>query len=344
MKARRSKCQVSINGKSLSDLLEKELSSVSYSDAEEDEADDLQIEIADPSGAWMREKLPKLVSDSAEDRLEIRAVFCRENWDSRNEIQTLDTGTFSADSIDSANGRVKIKALSIPSDSGISKTENTQAWESYSLSRIATEIARRGGLTCLFESDSDPFYARVEQVQQADISFLSDLCRTAGISLKVTAHTIVLFDQLKYESKPAVSEIRYGHGYTTYSLKTAKDNTYSSCQVSYTNPVTRRTYSGTFTDPDGKKDGQQLKLIMRCSSDAEAAELAKKQLRLVNKYSARGDFTFPGDPSLVAGITIRLADFGPFYDGKYIVSKSVHSISESGYTTKISLRKCMEGV
>ena len=76
------------------------------------------------------------------------------------------------------------------------------------------------------------------------------------------------------------------------------------------------------------------------SSKAEAQELAHKLLRLHNKFEITGTFTFPGDPRLAAGNTVELCDFG-FGDGKYIVKSAKHSISSSGYTTQVTLRKCL---
>lgn len=62
----------------------------------------------------------------------------------------------------------------------------------------------------MFESAFDPFYTRKEQVQESDITFLQRLCKAAGISLKVTAKMIVLFDAAAYEKKSAVRTIKRG--------------------------------------------------------------------------------------------------------------------------------------
>ena len=47
-----------------------------------------------------------------------------------------------------------------------------------------------------------------------------------------------------------------------------------------------------------------------------------------------------GDPMIGAGLTVYLAGFG-LWDGKYMVKEAVHSISQSGYTTKIKLRNIL---
>ncbi len=277
--------------------------------------------------------------------LRIQAVFVAENWHSDGNDKVLDCGEFALDNI-SVSGPpnvITFKAKSIPSDTSISQTKKTQGWEAYSLSRIAQEIAGRAGVKCMYESASDPFYDRVEQVRQSDISFLSKLCHNAGISLKVTAGIIVLFDQEQYEKKSEVLTIEPGCGYDSYKLKTGQcDTEYGLCVVKYTDPVTRKTYSGKYKDPEAESDAQVLTLNMRVSSNAEAAALAKKMLRMKNKFEKSCDFTFPGNPELAAGQTVMLKGWGMF-NGKYIISKTTHAVANGGYTTKITLRRTLEG-
>ncbi len=75
---------------------------------------------------------------------------------------------------------------------------------------------------------------------------------------------------------------------------------------------------------------------------AEAQALAHKMLSLHNKYEFEASFTFPGDPKLAAGNTVELSGFGA-WDGRFMIKQAKHSLSQSGFTTDISLRKCLEG-
>ena len=120
--------------------------------------------------------------------------------------------------------------------------KKTKAWENYTLSSIAKEIAGKNGLTCMFESAFDPLYTRKEQIQESDITFLQRLCKAAGISLKVTAKIIVLFDAAAYEQKDAVRVIKRGTAdVSSWSFSTSlHDASYSKCHVSYTDPTTER--------------------------------------------------------------------------------------------------------
>jgi len=71
------------------------------------------------------------------------------------------------------------------------------------------------------------------------------------------------------------------------------------------------------------------------------AKMAKNALRKANKQENAGSVTLFGDPTLVAGVTVDLKNFGVF-SLKYIVSKATHKIS-NGYTVDVEIRKCLNG-
>ena len=286
--------------------------------------------------------------EQTELRLAMDVVFVRENWNSDGSDAVLPCGEFELDSISCSGppSTVTIKGSSIPFSSQLRQTCKSKAWESYTLSGIANEIAGNGGMTCMYESDSDPFYERVEQIDMSDIAFLAQLCHDAGISLKATNRILVLFDQRKYEALPEVRVIRRRDGsYQSYQLSTsAADAQYTSCRVSYVNPETGQCVEG-IAKVDGyteNPNNQQLEITAKVASAEEARQLAEKNLRLRNKFCRQASFTLPGDTTLVAGVTVALKGWGG-YDGKYIIKQAVHRLDGSGYTTQISLRMVLEG-
>lgn len=247
---------------------------------------------------------------SATTGLAIQAVFVRENWNNDGKDTVLDCGQFELDSIKASGppATITIKATSLPFNAQIRQTEKTKAWEAYTLSGIAQEMAGANGMACLYESASDPYYERVEQYKVSDIKFLSQLCHDAGISLKATNNILVLFDQADYEAKDPTFTVKRGSGsYTKYDLSVGTaDTKYTSCRVRYADPATGQVIEGTAYAEDYKadsKNNQQLEVTAKVASIAEAQTLAAKQLRLHNKYSRTATFTFPGDPSKVAGVT-----------------------------------------
>lgn len=296
------------------------------------------------------EQAPQKQQQGPSTVLKIQGVIVRENWNGDGKDVLLDCGRFELDTVDVSGppAVVVLKATSLPFTSQIRQTEKTKAWEGYTLSGIANETARANGMTCLYLSANDPYYERVEQYKTSDIAFLAQLCHDAGISLKVTNNILVLFDQAEYEAKGAVFTIKRGAGgYEKYKLDiSSADTLYSSCRVSYVDPATGKCIEGVAKvedyDADSKND-QQLEVTAKVATAAEAKALAEKRLRLHNKYTRSAIFTIPGNPNATAGVTVMLEGWGG-WDGKYIIRQAVHTVDSSGgYSTKVKLRRVLEG-
>lgn len=129
---------------------------------------------------------------------------------------------------------------------------------------------------------------------------------------------------------------------TKVSLSTgAADHQYGSCRVSYVDPGSGKCIEGTYSANE-EETGQCLEISAKVSDEGEAKALAEKRLRLHNRLTRFASFSFPGDPALVASVTVQLEGWGG-WDGKYIIKRAVHTVDTSGYTTKINARRCLEG-
>lgn len=348
--ARRTKVEIAFGGVDITKTIQPYLLSVSYTDNEEDESDSLQIKLQDREDLWLSDWLEDVIEAASAEKLEMDCVFVRENWHTNGSDEVLPCGLFELDSVSAASppNTISIKGTSLPFSGQVRQTKKSKAWESYTLSGIAQEMASTAGMSCMYESDSDPFYERVEQIDMSDIAFLSTLCHDAGISLKATSQILVLFDQQKYEAKPKVRTIKRRDGtYISYSISTGSAETqYASCRVSYVDPATGQCIEGIaktedYNDEDA--NNQQLEITAKVATADEAKELAAKRLRERNKYCRTASFSLPGDTSLVAGVTVQLEDFGG-WSGKYIIKQATHKIDGSGgYTTSITLRRVLEG-
>jgi len=235
---------------------------------------------------------------------------------------------------------IKASALAY---SAIRWEKHSRAWESYRLRGIAEEIARTNGLGCLYLSASDPEYDRKEQRRSSDIAFLQGLCKDAGIALKVTNNSLVLFDRAEYDKKPAVRTLKQGSGeLLSYSFKAGKAGTaYASCRVRCTDPATGRLIEGVaYADDYDAENPQnrQLEITQRVSDIAGALALAAQRLRLANLYARKASVTLPGDPRLLAGLTVDCEGFG-YFDGHYAISRAVHTVDSGGYRTQLTLRR-----
>ena len=347
--ARRAAVGISFAGTDITKSIKPYLKAFTYTDNEADEADDIQIQLHDRDTIWMEKWLNEAIDAASAAKLKIDSVIVRENWRGDGKDAVLPCGECELDTVDYSlpPAVITIKGTSLPFSAQIRQTKKNKAWENTTLSAIANELAGANGMTCMYESANDPFYKRVEQVDASDIDFLSRLCHDAGISLKATNSIIVLFDQATYEAKGAVITVRRGDGsYTKCKLTVgAPDAQYSSCRVSYVDPSTGKCIEATAKIEDynaDAKNNQQLEVKARVSSKDEAKALAEKHLRLHNKYTKSATFTMPGNPALVAGVTVMLEGWGG-WDGKYIITQAKHTVSDSGYTTQIKLRRVLEG-
>lgn len=339
--ARRTKLKVKYEGADISKDLEKYLLSLTYTDQEEDEADDLQISLEDREGNWARDWLEQTGGKGAKVEAKIIQV------DEEGREKELPCGKFMVDTINE-NGpptKVTLKASAIPSNSKLSNEEKTKAWEKIKLSAIAAEIASKNSLKSIYESEDDPLYDRREQTKKSDISFLKELCKDAGISLKVTDEQIVLFDASKYEKLPAIDTIERGKGLVTrWTFGTNfTDAGYTSCEVTYTDPETKKTIKGKFENPKkDKSTGRVLKINEKVTDKAEADILAKKKLREKNRKETQASLEVVGNVNYVAGVNLEIKGWG-LYDGKYIIEQANHNVSKSGYKTSLTLRRVLEG-
>lgn len=341
--SRRTEVEIAFDGADITNSIKPYLLSVTYTDNEEGETDDLQVKVQDRDGEWLQSWLDRAIAAAAGAKLTFSAAFTQKNW---GNDATLPTGDFELDGVsyDDPPATAAVKGTSLPFSAPIRQTKKSKAWENYALSGIAGEIAGANGLRLLFESANDPFYERVEQRKTSDSAFLAKLCKDAGISLKATDGALVLFDQAVYEAKPPVRTIRKGAkgGYTKVSLSTgAADHQYGSCRVSYVDPGSGKCIEGTYSANE-EETGQCLEISAKVSDAGEAKALAEKRLRLHNRLTRFASFSFPGDPALVASVTVQLEGWGG-WDGKYIIKQAVHTVDTSGYTTKIKARRCLEG-
>lgn len=275
----------------------------------------------------------------------ITATIVQKNWHDTGKDAVLDCGTFELDSVDASGPPTKItlKGTSIPYTSTMRMAKKSRAWENTDLKTIAGDIAKEAGLKLMFESSSNPSYKRKEQMQTSDIRFLQKLCKAAGMALKVTTLTVVIYDAAEYDSKPAIKTIKYGSGdYISYKLGTSlTDTAYTSCHVSYTDPDSQETIEGTYTPDSTEGTGQVLEINEKVTSTEEANELAKKRLREKNTQQFTASFSMFGDVQLVAGATVKLKGFQEF-DRKYKITKATHKLT-GGYTVDLELKQVLEG-
>lgn len=249
----------------------------------------------------------------------------------------LDFGEFEIDEISySAPPSVmRVKANSISQNSGLNQTDESKSWEKVLLSRIARDIADASGVELFYETDYDPEINRAEQGEQSRLAFLQNLCDDAGLIIKVSDQTLIIFEEKALEDMPAKVSLTWTD-ITRFDAKATLTEVYKDCQVNYREGQQDKNFSATATDPT-KTAGRTLKINKRVNSQAEAERLARHKLREKNKEEFSVTLTLPLNLKLLAGVTVDL-DFGAF-DSKWIVDESSHTVSDAGSTTRIKLHR-----
>lgn len=338
--ARRVLPRVTIGGHDATAALDPCLIGLSYTDNASGKADEIQIEVHDRDGRWAGGWMPQ------KGTVVTAEITCL-NWFGPDTIATLPCGSFSVDEVDYSGppGKVSIKAVSAALTSSLRETNQTRAWENYSLHGVANQIATSHDLTLMYNGP-DFTFTRQDQREESDLAFVTRLARDRGLGVKVHDGKLVLSDLLTLDQQSGTLTIpRSGSMFSPkswrFTLK-SEGTAYNGCEVSYLDPETRELRSYRFQDPStGAGEARKIVAVnQRIESEAEARDFAQKNLRNLNAGEATGSITIMGHPGLVAGKVITLTDFG-LYDGDYMVETASHKTGGGAYETAADLRRTL---
>lgn len=335
MMSRRCKVKVNFRGVDISEYVE----SFTYSD-NTDFTDDVSIVLSDKDRFWSNKFFPE-TGDI------LTAEILVYNWNKTNDNRSVKLGSFEVDDISYSVTKLTLNAVAVPIFSNIRDEKKYKTWENVKLSMIAKDIAKKAGLSLVFESKVDPKYDKEEQSNESDLSYLEKLCKAEGMAIKISGKQLIIFDEAKYDTLPPVItlavEESYFYGYPTFK-RNAK-NIYSGCEIKYFDSKTDKTYTGVFNAPNMGKVKKILRLQEKFNSETDTIDYnrkAKARLREQNKNEWTASVKLKGDVIYFAGTNVNLQGFYKF-DGKYNITTCSHSISKSGYVVSLSLRKCLEG-
>lgn len=293
------------------------LSSLEYTDAEEDESDTVNITVAN-SPAF---SIPKR---GAELRL----------WLGWKESSMKYFGAFTINEISGSfrPAEMTISAKSADLTGAASAKEKLDVeWENISLASIAAKIAAKHG--CEAKVLTGVHYAHQAQSGESDIAFLRRLAKEAGASLAIKDKTFVIAPYGK--AFRAEAQISY-KDVISGSWTLQEREKYRAVTAKWWNKddaVEENVSSG---------DGKPAYVIKkRFANAAEARNAASNYKAKLAKGELELDVTTAGDPALVSGAKVTCAGFTPQeLSGRYLAKSVTHSISKSsGWTTDITLDK-----
>lgn len=248
----------------------------------------------------------------------------------------FDTGQMYIDQLRQGAGMFELKALSIPQTS---KTSRSQGWENVRLFEIATQIAARYGFDFQPYNVTNHLYARVDQQEEPDFSFLAYRCMFEGYALKINNRSLVLYDEAKEEQKPVdpqLSIIRQRDINGKFEFIDKSTDIFQKC-------VVRSQTLGGYMEGEYEAAGifgPTLKRTAYATNQAEADRWAKGILRSFNKHMVTGNLAINLNTNYAAGTNVSVQDTGMF-DGKYFIHRLTHDLLNN--RTQLTLRKPLEG-
>ena len=305
--------------------------SLSYTDYLEGQSDEIQLELEDVDGRWLRTWYP-----NQGDKLALQLGDQFTGMVKLGEFEIAEIEYRHPPSV------VSLKALST-GISHASRTLKPKAYEHTTLANIVRLVARRLKLSVTGEI-ADIKIERITQYQERDVEFLARLAREYGHSFKIVGRTLVFTRNDKLAEQKAVG-ILLPADIKSIRLRDLIKGVPQEAVVSgydaKRKTVRRRRRKHTPLREGSKRAAttDTLKIVAnRGESDQQLAARADAALATASQNQVAGDFTLVGNAKLVAGQIVQLKGFGKF-SGRYLVKQSRHDIRRgSGYTTTLEVK------
>lgn len=372
---RRTRLILTYNDRDITADVSNYIESFSFTErAKNGESDDLNITVENTTGIWSNGWFP-------ERGATLTAQIITENWNQPNDYTQLDCGSFEIDDLTDSGpiSTFSIGALSVGITSSIRGESRSQAWENFKLSGLVNDIAQRHGFDVFFDSDYDPVIDRFDQKNESDLKFLIKIAEYIGVNVRLSHNKIIVYQERLYDSREvSLTLTKNTDGFINHSFRASSADIYLACQVQFLDSKSGKlvTYQytpdgrsgvvgdggssgGTKIDPETRmvinpagngnnkitepRVGKTLKINRRCSSLAEAEQLAKSSLRQRNKREITGTLTYVGNLYLRAGLTVAISGFGVWDYSRWVIEEVTHSWSvASGLETTVSIRGVLE--
>jgi len=251
------------NGKNIETSLAECLETFSYVDAANGEGDTIALQLENIDKRWLSSWFPVRGDQLIAQIKTYGWEGYKKNWNQDNGMQIFKCGNFMLDDFN-FSGRplvCTINGISTPTNSGFTATARSKNWKNISVKAVGEEIAKRAGVKFVYDAENIQIKA-LEQSTQTDAEFLSSLCESYGLYMKIYAEKIVVYDPAKYDQKEAVMTIDEKE-MKSWEWKTTTEGTYTGGKMQYSNAnkeedVTCKVGSGNrILEVSGKADSKE---------------------------------------------------------------------------------------
>lgn len=302
-----------------------DIESITYTDNAAGESDSVEVVLDAQDEKWLWDWMPE---KGASLELRIRGY----NWDALHDDHALECGLFVVDEIDYSDtpAALRVSGVSKPGDTGFSEAERAAVWQNTSLRRIGETICARYGLGFTFDADDHDIDC--DEQDGTDGAYYKELCERYGLSLKIYAKRLWVYDRETYKEKPEAvvfDRTKLLRGSLAYRTELA--GTFTGGTYSYTDPATGRDIVCSIGG------GARMKHVNRRAANVhDAAVQLCAELNEANHGKTTLNFSTDGVWNVCAGNTVRLTGYGKL-DGRYFVDSITHKVSRSGgYTADFS--------
>lgn len=325
-------------GKNITRSIKNDLISFSYDEKAAGSSDSLSLTLANKSLKWFNSWFPETGD-------QIQAKIMTYDWSKPDEIKALDCGSMVVDEPEFTGppNTFTLKALSVPAAAGYSDTLADHTWAKITIKQLGQSIAKKYGLSFLYDVSSDFVISSLKQSNQTDSDFLIDTASKYNLSVKIFSNRLVIYSKAAYEKRASVATYTLGKSnISNYQFYAPTVGTgYSMVTENYQPPNSKKQLSYTFRIP-GTSGGKALTMNESADNLAQAEMIAKAKLRERNEQMYHGTLTVALNLQLAAACVIKLTGFGRF-DGNYFIDSATHAGGAQAGQTEIEIHKCLEG-
>lgn len=324
--------------------------SLSYTDHEHGQADDLEVTLDDADGRFSGRSDVHPVPWTPDQAAVLTAALAFPPHDGPARGPDLQLGTFVVDEEEFAHGAtgpvvvLRAQTAAPAAARGFRATERTVAYPGPTTLRAVLDVvAARNGLRLLYAAGDRPL-ARADQTAATDAAFARRLCERAGVRLAVRAErpggplAMVVGDVAgPADAAGGAVELPITPAdLAGYSVRRQSHTAAGAATCSYYDVGRGRAVAVTVRRPAADPADETLSVQAVCRTEVEARALAQAALDGRNRAGAAADFEFaPARPDVASGTVLLLAGAGQ-YDGRYLATSVRLSLGPYGSATSAS--------